>query len=69
MERRFREQNEGNAQMDGEKVISKQGKLQRFKQIGETITSLQRINHNNYIKIKGLQKRKEITAGEKVFSE
>ena len=50
MERRSRNQNEGNAEMDGKKVMSKQGKLQRFKQMGETITSLQRINHKNYVK-------------------
>ena len=37
--------------MNGEKVISKYGKLQRSHQIGETITSPQRINHKNYIKI------------------
>ena len=45
------QQNERNTQMNGEKVISKYGKLQRSHQIGETITSPQRINHKNYIKI------------------
>ena len=35
MERRSRDQNKGNAQMDGKKVMSKQGKLQRVKRWGK----------------------------------